>query len=111
MKFDLGDSTPLYSTKNTLHNTQFFFSSSSSSHQQADGGEADVELLVLQAEAARHVHHDLQAGAGHGGQEVRHHQLQALERRPDQGLPGEWGARGKGREKTVGHHGAGCGEN
>lgn len=54
------------------------------SHQQANGGEADVELLVLQAEAAGYIHYDLEAGARHGGQEVCHHQLQALEGCSDQ---------------------------
>lgn len=54
------------------------------SHQQANGGEADVELLVLQAEAAGYIHHNLEAGARHGGQEICHHQLQALEGCSDQ---------------------------
>lgn len=37
------------------------------SHKQADGGEADVELLVLQAKAAGYFHYNLEAGARHCG--------------------------------------------
>lgn len=48
-------------------------------HQQADGSKADVEFLVLKAEAAGHIHHNLEARARHRGEEVGHHQLQALE--------------------------------
>lgn len=54
------------------------------SHQKADGGEADVELLILQAKAAGYIHYNLEAGARHGGQEVCHYQLQALESCSDQ---------------------------
>lgn len=55
-------------------------------HQQADGCEADVELLVLKAEAASYIHYNLEARARHGGKEVRHHQLQALKGCTDQRL-------------------------
>lgn len=57
------------------------------SHQKADGGEADVELLVLQAKAAGYIHYNLEARARHGGKEVCHYQLQALESCSDQWLP------------------------
>lgn len=53
-------------------------------HQQADRGEADVQLLVLQAKAAGYIHYNLKAGARHGGQKVCDHQLQALEGCSDQ---------------------------
>lgn len=58
-----------------------------STDQEADGREGDIELLPLGAEAGGGVDAELQAGPGHDGQEVGHHQLQALERRPDQRLP------------------------
>lgn len=36
-----------------------------SSYEQPDGGQADVELLVLQAKATSYFHHNLEAGARH----------------------------------------------
>lgn len=65
------------------HNPKLFFS-----HQQSDGGQADVEFLVLQAKTSSYIHDNLEAGARHCWQEVRHHQLQALEGCSDQGFPG-----------------------
>lgn len=59
------------------------------SHQQADGRQANVELLVLKAEATGYIHYNLEARARHGGEEVRHHQLQALKGCSDQRLAGE----------------------
>lgn len=58
------------------------------SHQQPDGGQADIEFLVLQAKTSSYIHDNLEAGARHCWQEVCHHQLQALEGSPDQGLAG-----------------------
>lgn len=55
-------------------------------HQQTDRREADVELLVLKAEAASYINYILEARARHGGKEVCHHQLQALEGCSDQRL-------------------------
>jgi len=54
------------------------------SHQQADRREADVEFLVLKAKAASYIHYNLEARARHSGEEVCHHQLQALEGCSDQ---------------------------
>ena len=55
-------------------------------YQESYGGEADVEFLVLETEAAGDIHYDLEAHARHGGEEVSHHQLQALEGCSDQRL-------------------------
>lgn len=58
------------------------------SHQQTDRGQANIELLVLQAKTSSYVHDNLEAGARHCWQEVCHNQLQALEGCPDQRLAG-----------------------
>lgn len=58
------------------------------SHQQPNGGQADVEFLVLQTKTSSYIHDNLEAGARHRWQEVCHHQLQALEGCSDQGLAG-----------------------
>ena len=38
-----------------------------SSYQKANGGEANVEFLVLKTKAASNIHYNLEACARHGG--------------------------------------------
>lgn len=47
-------------------------------HQQTNGCQADVELLRLQTEFSRYIHHHLDTRARHQGQKVRYDKLQAL---------------------------------